>query len=177
MSNLVFDTRYKIVARELLALEISRRQAVGERGVFTNGCFDLLHLGHVRYLQEARALGDFLVLGLNNDESARRLKGPGRPLVPAQERAEILAALSCIDYITIFGEPTAEALVALLQPAIYVKGGDYVGASGTSFDPSRLPEAKVAQAYGGIVRLLPYLPNHSTSELIEAIQRLPGKQT
>lgn len=165
--------RNKIFDRNALAAEVHRRQQAGERGVFTNGCFDLLHLGHVRYLQEARSLGDFLIVALNSDESARLLKGPGRPLVPGQERAEILAALSCIDYVTIFSEPTAGPLVALLQPAIYVKGGDYAGSDGSTPDISRLPEAKVVQAYGGIVRLIPYLPEHSTSELIEAIKKMP----
>jgi D-glycero-beta-D-manno-heptose 1-phosphate adenylyltransferase len=173
MSRNSCDTHDKILAREELAVEVRRRQAVGERGVFTNGCFDLLHLGHVRYLQEARALGDFLVLALNDDGGVRLLKGTGRPLVPEDERAEILAALTCIDYVTIFHEPTAGPLVAFVQPAIYVKGGDYAGLEGNIPDTSRLPEAKVVQAYGGIVRLLPYLPHHSTTELIGAIKQLP----
>src|SRR5436853_5770625 len=99
MSKLLNDTRHKIIGRHELAADVSRRQLAGERGVFTNGCFDLLHLGHVRYLQEARALGDFLIIGLNSDESTRSLKGPGRPLVPEAERAEILAALTCVDYV------------------------------------------------------------------------------
>lgn len=173
-------TQQKIMHREQLAEEVRRRQQRGERGVFTNGCFDLLHLGHVRYLQEARALGDFLILGLNSDSSTRRLKGPGRPLVPEEERAEILAALACIDYVTIFAEPTAGPLVAFLRPAIYVKGGDYASAqSGAANEPdtSRLPEAKVVREYGGIVRLIPYLPGHSTTELIAAIQRLPERSS
>jgi D-beta-D-heptose 7-phosphate kinase/D-beta-D-heptose 1-phosphate adenosyltransferase len=113
------------------------------------------------------------MLGLNSDISTRQLKGPERPLVPEMERAEILAALTCIDYVTIFSEPTAEALVDLLRPAIYVKGGDYAGAQGNLPDSSRLPEAKVVHAYGGEIRLIPYLPNHSTTELIAAIKRLP----
>ncbi len=171
--NGVYATSRKVLSKDELVVEVRRRQAAGERGVFTNGCFDLLHLGHVHYLQQARALGGFLVLGLNNDESVRLLKGPGRPLVPEQERAEILAALACIDYVTIFNEPTAGPLVALLQPAIYVKGGDYAGEQGDVPDASRLPETKVVQAYGGIVRLIPYLPHHSTTELIEEIKRLP----
>ena len=159
--------------RNQLAVEVQRRQALGERGVFTNGCFDLLHLGHVRYLQDARAIGDFLILGLNSDESTRRLKGQGRPLVPELERAEILAALTCIDYVTIFDEPTAGPLVELLRPAIYVKGGDYANAENTQPDLSRLPEARVVLGYGGTVRLIPYLPHHSTTELIRKIQALP----
>jgi len=175
MHNLGIDTRRKISGRDDLAREVQRRQQAGERGVFTNGCFDLLHLGHVRYLQEARALGDFLILGLNSDEGVRLLKGPGRPLMPENERAEILAALICIDYVTIFAEPTASSLVEYMRPAIYVKGGDYAlaGDAAEVPDSSRLPEAGVVQAYGGIVRLISYVPHHSTSELIEAIKRLP----
>lgn len=165
----------KILAREALAAEVARRQERGERGVFTNGCFDLLHLGHVRYLQEARALGDFLVLGLNSDEGVALLKGPGRPLVPAAERAEILAALACVDYVAVFPETTANVTVELLRPAIYVKGGDYAGAQGSEPDPARLPEASSVLAYGGTVRLIPYLPGHSTTELIATIKRLPEK--
>ena len=171
--NGAYTTGNKILDRDELAVEVRRRQARGERGIFTNGCFDLLHLGHVRYLQEARALGDFLVLGLNSDKSTRLLKGPGRPLVPEHERAEILAALTCIDYVTIFNEPTASQLVSMLQPAIYVKGGDYASERGSVPDTSRLPEAEVVQQYGGGVRLIPYLPHHSTTELIKVIRQLP----
>lgn len=173
MTNYVSTAHQKIQERGKLAAEVQRRQRAGERAVFTNGCFDLLHLGHVRYLQDARELGDFLVLGLNSDESTCRLKGPGRPLVPEMERAQILAALECIDYVTIFGEPTAGPLVELLRPAIYVKGGDYAGAVNGTPDLSRLPEAKIVQAYGGTVRLIPYLPGHSTTELIGKVRRLP----
>ena len=166
-------TQQKIHSQEALCEEVTQRQAHGERGVFTNGCFDLVHLGHVRYLQEARSLGDFLILALNSDESTRQLKGPGRPLVPERERAEILAALRCIDYVTIFSDATASNLVGLLQPAVYVKGGDYAGAQGNTPDMNRLPEAKVVQAYGGEVRLIPYIANHSTTELIAKIKQLP----
>lgn len=177
MHDIAIESRRKIRGRDDIARETQRRQQAGERGVFTNGCFDLLHLGHVRYLQEARALGDFLILGLNSDEGVRLLKGPGRPLMPENERAEILAALTCIDYVTIFGEPTASPLVAYLRPAIYVKGGDYAAAGDTPEvpDSTRLPEAAVVQAYGGTVRLIPYVPHHSTSELIASIKQLPGE--
>lgn len=168
-------TTTKLLNRDELAAEIARRQASGERGVFTNGCFDLLHLGHVRYLQDARALGDFLVLGLNGDDSVAFLKGAGRPLVPEVERAEILAALSCVDYVTIFPEKTANAIVELLRPAIYVKGGDYAGAQTSEPDLTRLPEAPSVLAYGGEIRLIPYLPGHSTTELIATIKLLPEK--
>jgi rfaE bifunctional protein nucleotidyltransferase chain/domain len=164
----------KVLPRAKLATLVLRRQQAGERAVFTNGCFDLLHLGHIRYLQEARHLGDFLIIGLNSDESVRSLKGPTRPLVHEEERAEILAALSCIDYVTIFPEPTASELINLLQPTIYTKGADYASKQcSQEFQPdvSRLPEAKHVQAYGGTIKLIPYLPNHSTTELIEKIKR------
>jgi D-beta-D-heptose 7-phosphate kinase/D-beta-D-heptose 1-phosphate adenosyltransferase len=177
MNTLLDLTQQKIRSRDDLATEIQRRQQAGERAVFTNGCFDLLHLGHVRYLQEARELGDFLVLGLNADESVRQLKGVGRPLVPEQERAEIMASLVCIDYVTIFSEATASPLLDLLRPAIYVKGADYAGATDGTPDTKRLPEAKVVQAYGGVVRLLPYLQHHSTTELIAKIQYLPERSS
>ena len=173
----IFTTQDKIRTRAELAVEVARRQANGERGVFTNGCFDLLHLGHIRYLQDARALGDFLMLGLNSDKSVRQYKGAGRPLVPEGERAEILAALSCIDYVTIFPEITAIALVELLQPSIYVKGGDWAGAQDCQPNQKPLPEAPSVLAYGGSIRLIPYLPGHSTTELIAAIKQLPEKSS
>jgi D-glycero-beta-D-manno-heptose 1-phosphate adenylyltransferase len=184
MTTIQQATQQKVLPRQEITAIVRHRQQTGERAVFTNGCFDLLHLGHIRYLQEARSLGDFLILGLNSDESVRRLKGPTRPLVPEQERAEILAALSCIDYVTIFSEPTASELINLLQPAIYVKGADYatpqpVGtvpcacpAQDALPDASRLPEAKHVFAYGGTIRLISYVPNHSTTELIEKIKRI-----
>ena len=168
-------TQQKIMLARDLASVVSQRQQAGERAVFTNGCFDLLHLGHVRYLQEARALGDFLVLGLNSDSSAHVLKGVGRPLIPEQERAEILGALTSVDYVTIFSETTASALIDVLQPAIYVKGGDYANAHSSVPDTNRLPEAKIVYGYGGAVHLVPYLLHHSTTELIAAIKQLPAK--
>nr|BBH90541.1 hypothetical protein KTC_52920 [Thermosporothrix sp. COM3] len=173
--NMQLSIQQKILARATLADIVRQRQAAGEQAVFTNGCFDLLHLGHVRYLQEARDLGDFLIVGLNADASVRRLKGEERPLVPQEERAEILAALQMVDYITIFDEPTAEELVNTLRPSIYVKGADYASVQNSLPDPKRLPEAAVVQAYGGSVRLLAYIPNHSTTELIARIQRLPSR--
>ncbi len=173
MNNVYQFSQQKIVQRAQLATEVQRRQQTGERCVFTNGCFDLLHLGHIRYLQAARRLGDFLVMGLNSDESVRQLKGLSRPLIAEDERAEILAALQCIDYVTIFPERTAGALIDLLQPTIYVKGADYIDADGNQPDMDRLPEAKHVQTYGGEIRFIPYLPHHSTSEMIEKIKRLP----
>src|SRR2546430_3116190 len=158
MSNLLHETEQKILDREELARVVEYRQQSGERGVFTNGCFDLLHLGHVRYLQQARTHGDFLILGLNNDAGVRVLKGVGRPLVPEKERAEILAALSCVDYITIFAEPTAGSLVRLLQPAIYVKGGDYANATRDQHHTGRFQAPTVVQEDGGKVGLIAYCP-------------------
>ena len=177
MTKLLLNTQKKIILRDELATHVHNRQATGERAVFTNGYFDLLHLGHVRYLEDARNLGDFLILGLNNDESACKFKGVGRPIIPQMERAQILAALTCVDYVTIFEEPTAGPLVDLLQPAIYVKGGDYAGALDGTPDTNRLPEAKVVQSYGGIVHLIPYISGHSTTELIATIKRLSERSS
>jgi rfaE bifunctional protein nucleotidyltransferase chain/domain len=142
--------------------QVSALRAGGGRLVLTNGCFDLLHVGHVRYLQAARELGELLIVGLNSDASTRALKGPERPLVPAAERAEVLAALACVDAIVIFDEPTAETLVAALRPEIYVKGSDYAEAD--------LPEARIVRRYGGEVRLLPAITGISTTALIARIR-------
>lgn len=182
-----------VLNRDELVRLVSERQSAGERGVFTNGIFDLLHLGHVTYLRQARALGDFLIVAVNSDASTRRLKGPRRPLVPELERAELLTALACVDYVTIFAEPTAEADLAAIRPAVYVKGGDYAATGhdsnvlltpdelrrilmgSTSGYPAlagltaRLPEARVVAGYGGSLALIRYLPEHSTTELIERI--------
>lgn len=146
----------------------------GVRLALTNGVFDLLHSGHVGYLEQARALGDRLVVGINSDASTRALKGPLRPLLPEAERAEVLAALRCVDYVTIFEEATAEALVKALQPEVYVKGGDYAGA-GMAPDEARLPEARVVRGYGGQVILLPYKAGRSTTEVIAQIVERFGK--
>ncbi|HUT14767.1 MAG TPA: adenylyltransferase/cytidyltransferase family protein [Anaerolineae bacterium] len=149
----------------------------GKTVVFTNGVFDLLHVGHVRYLKAARELGDALFVGLNSDGSARGIKGPGRPLMPQAERAEVLCALISVDYVTIYEEPTAEQLVQALQPDIYAKGGDYAAAVSstqqTSFPESwvvkPLPEARVVESYGGRVVILPYTADRSTSKIIASI--------
>ena len=139
-------------------------RAAGRARVFTNGCFDLLHRGHVDYLQRARGLGDALVVGLNGDASVRLLKGAGRPILPEADRAAVLASLRAVDVVVIFHEPTAEALVAALQPALYVKGGDWDGTKRTP------PEAAVALSYGGRVQTIPYLPGRSTSEIVAQIR-------
>jgi D-glycero-beta-D-manno-heptose 1-phosphate adenylyltransferase len=150
-------------------------QRNGRRLVLTNGVFDLLHSGHVSYLEQARSLGDVLVVGLNSDASTRHIKGPLRPLVPEGERAAMVAALRCVDYVTVFEQPTAEALVEALRPEVYVKGGDYASAPdrATSTSPlpdeARLPEARVVRAYGGQVVVLPYRAGNSTTALIRRI--------
>ncbi len=140
-----------------------RRQ--GLRVVFTNGCFDLLHRGHVDLLNRAKALGDVLVVGLNSDASVRRLKGPERPLNPVEDRAQVLAALSCVDHLVTFDETTATRLVDLLRPDLYVKGGDYT--------PQMVPEASAVEAYGGQVLILPYLEDRSTTALVERLRSAP----
>lgn len=154
----------------ILTLEAALRaraelRAGGARLVFTNGHFDLLHVGHLDYLEKARARGDALYLGLNGDASTRRLKGPGRPLVPAVERARLLAALLPVSAVIIFEDDTADGLIRALQPDVYVKGGDYAS--------KPLPERPTVEAYGGQVALIDYLPGHSTSELIARVKALP----
>ena len=137
--------------------------------VLTNGAFDLLHAGHVTYLQAACALGDVLIVGLNSDASVRAYKSPDRPIVPEQQRGIVLKALRCVDYVTLFQELTAEHLVAALQPEIYVKGGDYAHPqqAGTG---KELPEARIVLDYGGRVELIQYQAGLSTTALIERIQ-------
>jgi len=138
-----------------------------QRLVLTNGCFDLLHVGHVRYLQAARALGDALAVGLNSDVSVQRLKGPTRPYTPEVERTEILAALECIDFLTIFAEDTAEVLVEGIRPAVYVKGGDYSCDRDSAFYP---PEGHIVEKYGGRIIIIPHVPGRSTSALINRMR-------
>jgi D-beta-D-heptose 7-phosphate kinase/D-beta-D-heptose 1-phosphate adenosyltransferase len=140
---------------------LAARQALGERIVMTNGCFDLLHAGHVRYLQAAKAMGERLVVGLNTDRSVRELKGAGRPLVPQAARAEVLAALACVDYVVLFDTPTPAALVAALQPDILVKGAEYAG--------KEVVGRTTVENRGGRVVLLPMLPGHSTTDMVTSI--------
>jgi rfaE bifunctional protein nucleotidyltransferase chain/domain len=142
---------------------VAEVRARGGRIVATGGCFDLLHAGHVGLLREARRLGDCLVVCLNSDASVRALKGPGRPLVPAEDRARILAALECVDAVVVFGEPSPAVVLERLRPDIWVKGGDYA--------PDDLTETPVVRRHGGEVVLLPYLIRHSTTDLVNAAQR------
>lgn len=140
-----------------LLKELGPLRAAGQRVVFTNGCFDLLHVGHLRTLRWAKAQGDLLVVGLNSDASVRGLKGPRRPLVEQEDRAELLEALDCVDYVVIFEEATPLALLGQLRPDVHVKGGDY--------RVEDLPETPLVQSYGGQVRITPLIPGRSTTRL------------
>ena len=137
-------------------------RSAGRRIVFTNGVFDLLHPGHVRYLQEARALGDLLIVGLNADESVRRNKGPGRPITPQNERAEVLAALSSVDAVVVFPEDTPADIIRLVQPDILVKGADWPA--------DQIVGRDTVEARGGRVVLLPVAEGHSTTSIVERIK-------
>lgn len=154
---------HKIVTREQLVEQVQALRASGSRIVFTNGCFDLMHVGHTRYLQAAKALGDFLVVGVNSDESVRRLeKAPDRPIVPEAQRAEVLAALECVDFVVLFSEPDPKALITAVQPDVLVKGDDW------SLD--RIIGRDVVEARGGMVRTIPLVPGFSTTALIHRIR-------
>ena len=150
----------KILSTDELREERARLRAAGRQLVFTNGCFDILHVGHVRYLQAARALGDALVVAINSDRSVRELKGAGRPVMNEGERAEMLAALSAVDYVAVFDDLSPRALIAEVLPDILVKGGDY--------RHSDLPEAAVVKRHGGEVVVLPTVAGYSSSNLIAA---------
>ncbi|HEV2046154.1 MAG TPA: adenylyltransferase/cytidyltransferase family protein [Chthoniobacterales bacterium] len=150
----------KIVDTEELARRSTELCAAGKKLVATNGCFDLLHVGHVRYLQAARALGDALVVGVNGDDSARELKGPGRPLNNEKERAEVLAALECVDLVTIFPELRATRFIQAAAPAIYAKGGDYTA------ETLNAEERSALQKIGAEIRIIPFEKGYSTSRLL-----------
>ena len=151
----------KVLDLEAARAVAERARAQGRRVVLANGCFDLLHVGHVRYLTAARALGDMLIVGLNSDASVRRLKGAGRPLMPAAERAELLAALAAVDHVVVFDGDTADRLVSLLRPTVHAKGTDYTRAS--------VPEAATVRAAGGEVAIAGDPKQHSTRDLITEI--------
>ncbi|HEX5474900.1 MAG TPA: D-glycero-beta-D-manno-heptose 1-phosphate adenylyltransferase [Vicinamibacterales bacterium] len=143
---------------------VARRRAGGCRIVFTNGVFDLLHPGHIRYLQRARAHGDTLIVGLNADASVRRNKGPERPLVPEEERAEVLAALACVDAVSIFDEDTPAAIIRRVQPDVLVKGADWPA--------DRIVGRDTVEARGGVVVLEPVEQGYSTTAIVERIRRI-----
>lgn len=155
------DTDSKIKNRDVLAVILEGERLKGKKVVFTNGCFDLLHAGHVKYLQKARKLGDILVLGLNSDTSVRRLKGEKRPLIGEEERAHILAALDCIDFVVLFDEDTPLELIKLLKPHILAKGGDYT--------PETVVGRELVESYGGHVELVTFVDGKSTTNIIERV--------
>jgi D-glycero-beta-D-manno-heptose 1-phosphate adenylyltransferase len=146
------------------AAEVRNRHP-GKTIVFTNGCFDILHAGHVRYLAAAKQLGDILVVGLNSDESVRELKGEGRPLNSQEDRAEVLAALEAVDYVIIFSEKRADNLLRQTRPQVYAKGGDYTV---NSLDPD---EVVALKEIGAKIEILPLVPGRSTSKVVEVMQR------
>ncbi|MEP7072163.1 MAG: adenylyltransferase/cytidyltransferase family protein [Verrucomicrobiota bacterium] len=156
----------KILSLEELAARAQEMRRAGERLVLTNGCFDLLHVGHVRYLEQARGLGDGLVVALNGDESVRALKGAGRPINSAADRAEVLAALACVDFVTVFASIRATEVIAAVRPAVYVKGGDYTV---ESLNPEELTALRAA---GSQIEIIPLVPGKSTSGILERMQNL-----
>lgn len=155
--------RSKVQPRRELAALLEAHKREGRRIVFTNGCFDLLHIGHTRYLQTARTLGDLLVVGVNSDASVRALnKGTERPIVPEDQRTEVLAALACVDYVVVFDEPDPGSLIAALQPDVLVKGGDW--------PPDQVVGRETVTARGGRVEIIPLVPGISTTALVERIR-------
>lgn len=151
----------KLIDHNQIAEVVRTIKAAGKTLVFTNGCFDIIHAGHVRYLAEARRLGDCLIVGLNSDRSVQELKGPTRPVNHQDDRAEVMGALAAVDYVVIFDERTAEGLISEIKPDIYVKGGDYC--------IEDIPEAKIVAATGGKTVLIPEVPGRSSSNIIRKI--------
>jgi D-glycero-beta-D-manno-heptose 1-phosphate adenylyltransferase len=155
----------KIFLREELLPRLSGERAKGKRLVFTNGCFDLMHIGHTRYLQAAKALGDVLIVGVNSDVSVRTLeKAPDRPIVPEAQRAEVLAALGCVDFVVIFHESDPLELITAVQPDVLVKGGDWA--------LDRIVGRDVVETRGGVIKTIPLVPGMSTTGLLQRIRSL-----
>lgn len=152
---------HKIVSRKKLVGIIEASRKLNKKIVFTNGCFDILHVGHVKYLQKAKSLADILIVGINCDVSVRKLKGESRPIITEKERAEVVSALECVDYVTIFHELTPENLIRIIKPDIHVKGGDW--------EVEQLPEASLVQSYGGRIVIADEVRGHSTSDIIRKI--------
>lgn len=153
----------KVLPRDQLFSVLSGERAKGKRIVFTNGCFDLMHIGHTRYLQAAKALGDILVVGVNSDVSVRTLdKAPDRPIVPEAQRAEVLAALGCVDFVVIFDESDPRQLIAAVQPDVLVKGGDWM--------IDQIIGRELVEARGGVVKTIPLVPGLSTTGLLQRIR-------
>lgn len=158
------ESHPRVLPREDIARITRRERDAGRVVVTTNGCFDVLHVGHARYLHEARALGDLLVVGVNSDDSVRRLKGPERPVIPEDERAEMLASLEAVDYVTVFGEDTPCELLEFIRPSIHVKGGDY------SLD--QVIERETVERNGGKVVVGIHIPARSTTDIVARIREL-----
>jgi rfaE bifunctional protein nucleotidyltransferase chain/domain len=159
--NKTHETFARILERDQLIERINAAREKGECIVLANGCFDVLHVGHVRYLEAAKALGDLLVVGINSDEQTRRLKGEGRPLISQTQRAEIISAIQAVDFVTIFEEPTVGQLLLALKPDIHAKGTDYTVDS--------VPERDVVRSFGGRVAIVGDPKDHSSSEMIEKL--------
>jgi len=159
----MIDSASLILDRDALVARISTEKAGGSRIVLANGCFDILHAGHVRYLEGARALGDMLVVGINSDEQVARLKGAGRPVLPERERAELVASLQAVDLVTIFPEPTVTELLLAIKPDVHAKGTDYT--------EETVPERDVVRSYGGRVAIVGDPKDHSTSEILKKVGR------
>lgn len=151
----------KLLSEDELLAEVVKNKTANRSIVFTNGCFDILHAGHVRYLSAAKAQGDILIVGLNSDSSVSALKGPSRPVNTQDDRAEVISGLQAVDYVVIFHDATAERLVSLIKPDVYVKGGDYT--------IDKLPEAGIVAAHGGRTVLVPEVPGRSSSNIIKKI--------
>lgn len=156
----------EVLSRETLGERLAELQAAGKTVAFANGHFDLLHVGHIRYLQAAREEGDVLVVAVNDDDSVHHLKGSGRPIVPAHERAELLAALAAVDFVVIFGGDSPGPLLSELRPDVHCKGTDYR-------TPDRVPEYEVVQAYGGRTVLVGDPKDHSTTDILGKVRQLP----
>lgn len=156
------NTRAKIGTLPEVSERLESARAAGRKIVLANGCFDVLHVGHVRYLQGARAEGDLLVVGVNSDASAQRLKGPGRPFLDEQARAQLVAALACVDFVVIFSEPTVENLLTQLRPHVHAKGTDYTAET--------VPEREISARHGIRVAIVGDPKNHSTTALIAEVR-------
>jgi glycerol-3-phosphate cytidylyltransferase len=157
----------RIVSRQELTTIVADVKKQGKRIVTTNGAFDILHVGHVRSLQQARSFGDVLIVGVNADSSVKKYKSDKRPVIPEQDRAEMLASLACVDYVTIFEETDPCALLEVIQPHVHVKSGDY--------DPEKMIETPVVRKYGGEVRITRFIPGISTTAIIKRISEVYGQ--
>ena len=161
-ARLSFDAAARILDRDTLIAQIESAKSEGQTIVLTNGCFDVLHAGHIRYLQGARELGDVLVVAINADAQVKALKGTGRPILSEHDRAELVASLEAVDFVTIFAEPTVEQLLLALQPDVDAKGTDYT--------EETVPERDVVRSFGGRVAIVGDPKNHSTSEMLKRLK-------